>query len=133
MVGLAREVRSREESLAGYEKSMTCHLGDFTEYARLRKELAEAEKKTSKGRSRARARAAQQSLNDLLPGDVIEVPGPRKVGTAVVVFPAGNPSNPRVGVITDGAQLRRIGVEDLVEPVEPVSYTHLTLPTILLV
>ena len=121
VVGLAREVRSREESMAGYEKSMTCHLGDFTEYARLRKELAEAEKKDSKGRNRARSRAAQQSLVDLLPGDVIEVPGPRKVGTAVVVFPAGNPSNPRVGVITNDAQLRRIGVEDLVEPVTPIA------------
>lgn len=39
VVGLARQVRSREESLAGYAKSMTCHLGDFTEYARDRKSV----------------------------------------------------------------------------------------------
>lgn len=35
VVGLARQVRSREESLAGYAESMKCHLGDFTEYAKL--------------------------------------------------------------------------------------------------
>jgi ATP-dependent RNA helicase HelY len=125
VVGLAREVRSREESLAGYEKSMTCHLGDFTEYARLRKELSEAEKDSSKGRHRARQRAVKESLANLLPGDVIEVPGPRALGTAVVVFPAGNPANPRVGVITQQAQLRRISTEDLDAPVDPVAGARL--------
>src|SRR5690606_535223 len=32
--GLAREARRNEEALAGYAAAMTCHLGDFTEYAR---------------------------------------------------------------------------------------------------
>ncbi|QCU78055.1 DEAD/DEAH box helicase [Citricoccus sp. SGAir0253] len=125
VVGLAREVRSREESLAGYERSMTCHLGDFTEYARLRKELSEAEKDSSKGRHRARQRAVRESLAGLQPGDVIEVRGPRRLGTAVVVFPAGNPANPRVGVITEQAQLRRISAEDVDEPVDPVAGARL--------
>ncbi|MEO9246134.1 DEAD/DEAH box helicase [Citricoccus nitrophenolicus] len=125
VVGLAREVRTRETSLAGYEQSMTCHLGDFTEYARLRKELSAAEKDTSKGRNRARQRAVKDSLANLLPGDIIEVPGPRRLGTAVVVFPAGNPANPRVGVITNEAQLRRIGTDDLTEPVDPVGGARL--------
>ena len=75
--------------------------------ARLRKELSEAEKDSSKGRHRARQRAVKESLANLLPGDVVEVPGPRRLGTVVVVFPAGNPANPRVGVITQQAQLRR--------------------------
>ncbi|MFC7402336.1 DEAD/DEAH box helicase [Citricoccus sp. GCM10030269] len=121
VVGLAREVRSREASLAGYEENMSCHLGDFTEYARLRKELSEAEKDSSKGRNRARQRAVKDSLTNLLPGDVIEVPGPRKLGTAVVVFPAGNPGNPRVGVVTQDAQLRRISTDDVSAPVDPIA------------
>ncbi|MEV4901406.1 DEAD/DEAH box helicase [Citricoccus sp. NPDC055426] len=125
VVGLAREVRTREASLAGYEQSMTCHLGDFTEYARLRKELSAAEKDTSKGRHRARQRAVKDSLGNLLPGDIIEVPGPRKLGNAVVVFPAGNPANPRVGVITQDAQLRRISTEDVTGPVDPVGGVRL--------
>ncbi|MGM7667332.1 DEAD/DEAH box helicase [Microbacterium sp. A93] len=125
VVGLAREVRTRETSLAGYEQSMTCHLGDFTEYARLRKELSAAEKVTSKGRNRARQRAVKDSLGQLLPGDIIEVPGPRRLGTAVVVFPAGNPANPRVGVITQDAQLRRISTEDVTGPVDPIGGVRL--------
>ena len=34
--GIARQVRRNEEALAGYAEAMTCHLGDFVEYARLR-------------------------------------------------------------------------------------------------
>jgi ATP-dependent RNA helicase HelY len=43
-------VRSQQESLAGYEKSMTCHLGDFREYSTIRRELTDLERK---GNSRA--------------------------------------------------------------------------------
>jgi ATP-dependent RNA helicase HelY len=45
VVDLARKVRSQEESLAGYEKSMTCHLGDFREYSGIRRELTDLERK----------------------------------------------------------------------------------------
>ena len=50
VVDIARKVRSQEESLAGYEKSMTCHLGDFREYSNIRRELTDLERK---GASRA--------------------------------------------------------------------------------
>ena len=39
MVGLARRIERNEEALAGYAESMTCHLGDFAEYAALRRKL----------------------------------------------------------------------------------------------
>jgi len=45
VVDLARKVRAQEESLAGYEKSMSCHLGDFREYAGIRRELSDLERK----------------------------------------------------------------------------------------
>src|SRR5690606_13367129 len=45
VVDLARKVRSQQESLDGYEKAMTCHLGDFTEYAGVRRELTDLERK----------------------------------------------------------------------------------------
>ncbi|MEO7015833.1 MAG: DEAD/DEAH box helicase [Leifsonia sp.] len=45
VVDLARKVRQQEESLAGYEKSMTCHLGDFREYSGIRRELSDLERK----------------------------------------------------------------------------------------
>lgn len=52
VVDLARTVRKQQESLAGYEKSMQCHLGDFGEYAALRRELSDLE--------RERARTGEQ-------------------------------------------------------------------------
>jgi len=45
VVDLARKVRSQEQSLAGYAQSMTCHLGDFAEYSRIRRELTDLERK----------------------------------------------------------------------------------------
>jgi ATP-dependent RNA helicase HelY len=44
VVDLARKVRQQEESLAGYEKSMSCHLGNFEEYAGLRRKLSDLER-----------------------------------------------------------------------------------------
>ncbi len=49
VVDLARKVRQQEESLAGYQKSMTCHLGDFTEYSGIRRKLSDVERAGSSG------------------------------------------------------------------------------------
>ena len=56
VVDLARKVRSLEESMAGYETSMKCHLGDFSEYSGIRRELTDLERKGS-GRNDVQARA----------------------------------------------------------------------------
>ena len=45
VVGLARQVREAEESLAGYLKAMECDRGDFVDYAGIRRELSDLEKK----------------------------------------------------------------------------------------
>ncbi|MEV8254100.1 DEAD/DEAH box helicase [Rhodoglobus sp. NPDC076762] len=45
VVDLARKVRSQKNSLEGYAKSMECHVGDFAEYSRIRRELNDLEKK----------------------------------------------------------------------------------------
>lgn len=45
VVGLAREVREAEASLEGYLKAMTCEHGDFLDYAGIRRELSDLEKK----------------------------------------------------------------------------------------
>ena len=55
VVDLARKVRSQQESLDGYAKSMTCHLGDFTEYSGLRRELSDLERKGGRGDQQSRA------------------------------------------------------------------------------
>src|SRR5699024_12523538 len=40
VVGLARKVRKNEATIEAYEKSMHCELGDFAEYARLRRAIS---------------------------------------------------------------------------------------------
>ena len=53
VVGLARGIREREVSLAGFAKSMECHLGDFEAYASIRREITDLEKVLASGRVRA--------------------------------------------------------------------------------
>ncbi|WP_308493825.1 DEAD/DEAH box helicase [Microbacterium terrisoli] len=48
VVGLARQVREQEESLAGYAKAMTCDRGDFVEYSGIRRQLSDLEKQNRK-------------------------------------------------------------------------------------
>ncbi|MDT0195560.1 DEAD/DEAH box helicase [Arthrobacter sp. AB6] len=126
VVGLAKQVRSREESLAGYAKSMTCHLGDFTEYARLRRELSDAENAGSRTKSRVRKSLSDDSLARLLPGDVVNVPGGRAPGPAIVLSSDHTSREPRPAVLTLDNQLRRIGTDDLEGPIAPV--TRIRIP-----
>ena len=121
VVGLARQVRSREESLAGYAESMNCHLGDFTEYARLRRELSDAENEASKVRSRSRRSEAAASLERLLPGDVIDVESGRHQGYAVILIPDNSGHEPRPTILTEDKQVRRISPQDLHGPVQVLS------------
>jgi ATP-dependent RNA helicase HelY len=67
VVGLARQVREQEESLAGYEKGMTCDRGDFEEYSRIRRELSDLEKLNRKdaNASRSTRDARQREIGGL--------------------------------------------------------------------
>jgi ATP-dependent RNA helicase HelY len=51
VVELARTVRKNEESLAGYAQSLECHLGDFREYAGLRRQLSDLEREHGQRKS----------------------------------------------------------------------------------
>ena len=46
VVDLARTVRKNQEALEGYARAMTCHLGDYEQYASLRRELSDLERGT---------------------------------------------------------------------------------------
>ncbi|MFE6991794.1 DEAD/DEAH box helicase, partial [Streptomyces pharetrae] len=87
VVGISRQVQRNEEGLEGYKASMTCHLGDFEEYARLRRELKDRETELARqGASQRRAEAAV-ALERLKPGDVIHVPTGKYAGLALVLDP----------------------------------------------
>jgi ATP-dependent RNA helicase HelY len=127
VVGLARAVRANEEALAGYAEAMECHLGDFSQYAALRNELAQLEKDGAKRRSASRRAAAAISLEALRVGDVIKVPAGRRAGYAVVVQTGrshhGGTASP--AVVTEDRQLRRLTTVDVPEPVEPLARVRL--------
>ncbi|MFT4229063.1 MAG: DEAD/DEAH box helicase [Microbacterium sp.] len=67
VVGLARQVRDAEESLAGYAQAMTCDRGDFTDYSAIRRELSDLEKLNRKdaGAGRATRDRRQREIADL--------------------------------------------------------------------
>ena len=125
---MALTVKRNEEALAGYAESMTCHLGDFSEYASLRNEIAEIEKEAAKARSASRRAEAAVSLEKLRPGDVIKIPGGRRSGYAIVI--AGNAGGKKESasptVLTSDAMVRRLTIADIPSPVEPVM--HLSVP-----
>ncbi|MDR6141496.1 ATP-dependent RNA helicase HelY [Microbacterium foliorum] len=55
VVGLARQVREAEESLDGYKAAMVCDHGDFLDYASIRRELSDLEKKNRQDSNAPRA------------------------------------------------------------------------------
>ncbi|MFB7452624.1 DEAD/DEAH box helicase [Streptomyces sp. NPDC056194] len=130
VVGISRQVQRNEEGLQGYREGMTCHLGDFEEYARLRRDLKDRETDLARqGAAQRRAQAAS-SLEKLKPGDVIHVPTGKFAGLALVLdpgIPAGRTNGhrgfehhdgPRPLVLTAERQVKRLASIDFPVPVE---------------
>ncbi|MDO3396300.1 DEAD/DEAH box helicase [Nocardioides sp. SOB44] len=121
VVGLARQLRKSEDALEGYAEAAQCHLGDFMEYAALRRQISDVEKGANKARRADRRAEAIESLRLLKPGDVIEVPTGKFAGYAVVVDPGWSPEGPRPLVVTLEKQSRRLAMIDFPEPVEALT------------
>ncbi|SFL13378.1 DEAD/DEAH box helicase [Streptomyces pini] len=132
VVGISRKVQRNEEGLEGYREAMTCHLGDFEEYARLRRELKDRETELARQGTLQRRAAAADSLEKLRPGDVIHVPTGKFAGLALVLdpgVPAGRShghrgwdhhDGPRPLVLTAARQVKRLASMDFPVPVEPL-------------
>ncbi|MBC3987397.1 DEAD/DEAH box helicase [Streptomyces sp. AC563] len=131
VVGISRQVQRNEEGLEGYRASMTCHLGDFEEYSRLRRELSDRETELAKQGAAQRRAAAATALEKLKPGDVIQVPAGKYAGLALVLdpgLPAGRAGGHRGGfeyhdgprplVLTAERQVKRLAAMDFPVPVE---------------
>lgn len=132
VVGISRQVQRNEEGLEGYKASMTCHLGDFEQYARLRRELGDRETELARQGVSQRRAAASGALEKLKPGDVIHVPTGKYAGLALVLdpgLPAGRSNahrgfdhhdGPRPLVLTAERQVKRLAAMDFPVPVEPL-------------
>ncbi len=127
VVGLARRIERNEEALAGYAESMTCDLGDFAEYATLRRRISDREKVLARHGAAQRRSQAGASLHELQRGDVIAVPGGRHTGLAVVLDPdTGRPDDePRPLVLTEDRWAGRLTVADFPAPVESLGRMRL--------
>jgi ATP-dependent RNA helicase HelY len=128
VVGLARQAQAHTEALDGYAKAMSCHLGDFGEYARLRRAITARERAIAKESSAARRADVIRSLEGLRIGDVVEVPGGRRGAQAIVLDPgtAGGFDGPRPTVLTTDRQVRRLAVADVGPGLTTVG--HLRVP-----
>ena len=121
VVGLARQLRKSEDALEGYREAAACHLGDFMEYAELRRRIGDLEKGASKAKRADRREEALESLGRLKPGDVIQVPAGKFAGYAVVIDPGFSAEGPRPYVVTADRQARRLAMIDFPSPVEAVT------------
>jgi ATP-dependent RNA helicase HelY len=119
VVGMARRIERNEEGLAGYRESMTCHLGDFTEYAALRRQISDRERALARQGAANRRVEAAASLERIQRGDVIAVPSGRRAGLAVVLDPGDGPEEePRPLVLTEDRWAGRLSVSDFPAPVQ---------------
>jgi ATP-dependent RNA helicase HelY len=130
VVGLAQQIRRHEEAIEGYYEAMSCHLGDFEEYALLRRAIADREAELARQGTALRRAAAVESLERLRPGDVVRVPSGKFAGLAVVLdpgMPGGRSGDgPRPTVLTEDRQVRRLSLMDFPVAVEPL--TRLRIP-----
>ncbi|WP_165988543.1 RNA helicase [Streptomyces sp. YIM 98790] len=140
VVGISRDVQRNEEGLKGYREAMTCHLGDFEEYAGLRRALKDREAELARQGVALRRAAAADALERLRPGDIIHVPTGKFAGLALVLDPglpdgrsprhrhrdgrgaaaAERLEGPRPLVLTEQRQVKRLNSADFPVPVEPM-------------
>ncbi len=116
VVGMASQIRRNEEAMAGYLTAMSCHLGDFADYAEIRQQIGDAERQASRERGRALKLGVDEALRDLRRGDVIALPSGRRSGPAVVVEASTDAMSARIGVVTLDRQFRRVAANDLAAP-----------------
>jgi ATP-dependent RNA helicase HelY len=126
VVALARRIDRNTEGLAGYADAMVCHLGDFAEYARLRRQISERERALARQGGAARRVEVSESLARLGRGDVIAVPGGRRAGLAVVLEAGEGPSeDPRPLVLTEDRWAGRLSIVDFPTPVQALGRMRL--------
>ncbi|MGH4025001.1 MAG: DEAD/DEAH box helicase, partial [Pseudonocardiaceae bacterium] len=126
VVGLARRIERNTEGLAGYTEAMTCHLGDFAEYAQLRRQISERERALARQGASTRRAETVSALERLRRGDVIAVPSGRRSGLAVVLDPGDGPGEePRPLVLTEDRWAGRLAVTDFPVPVEVLGQLRL--------
>jgi ATP-dependent RNA helicase HelY len=118
VVGAARTLARNEAAIADYWAAAKCELGDFTEYGRLRAEIADLEAAAARERRSDRRAEALQTLSILKPGDIIRVPSGKSHGWVVIIDPGvrHDHQSPRPLVLTEDRHVRRLAIADFPTP-----------------
>jgi ATP-dependent RNA helicase HelY len=115
VVGLARQAGPLKAEMA--ELAVGCEHGDIAEYAGLRRQLSDREGDQARRRSAARRDEAVVSLGRLRRGDIIQVPGGRRAGVAIVLDPTAADGQSLPLVLTENRQVKRLSLADFPVPV----------------
>jgi ATP-dependent RNA helicase HelY len=121
VVGLAQQAATLRAQIASL--NVICERGDIVSYDEIRRELSELERQESRQLSAARQAETIASVEKLRPGDIIEVPGGRQAGVAVVLQPGGGGNGDRRPlplVLTANRQVKRLSMADFPVPVSPI-------------
>src|SRR5215467_10356228 len=119
VVGLAQQAAQLRTQIAGL--AVGCDLGDIASYDAVRRELAVLERSTAQQRGEQARAQAIAALEKLRPGDVIQVPGGRQAGVAVVLQRGGaRYGGPLPLVLTARHQVKRLSMADFPVPVSPI-------------
>ena len=123
MVGIARNIQRHDEGIRGFERSMECHLGDFSEYANLRSSIKQREQELTKRGSQARRAEVARSLELLKRGDVIIISAGRRAGFGIVLDPGVGVGfdGLRPSILTIDKHVARLSLQDFRDPVEVVA------------
>ena len=123
VVGIARNIQRHDEGIRGFERSMECHLGDFSEYANLRSSIKQREQELTKRGSQARRAEVARSLELLKRGDVIIISAGRRAGFGIVLDPGVGVGfdGLRPSILTIDKHVARLSLQDFRDPVEVVA------------
>ncbi|WP_278312633.1 DEAD/DEAH box helicase [Lolliginicoccus levis] len=125
VVGVSRAIERNEQELQRLAGSTDCHLGDFAEYAELRRAVSERERELKRGATGEKRNSVAESLVRLRRGDVIIVPAGRRAGPAVVLEPDREFADPHPLVMTSGGWSGRLSPKDFADPVDAVGSIRL--------
>jgi ATP-dependent RNA helicase HelY len=122
VVTLERQMERDRAFLDGYLESMRCDRGDFVQYWSLRERAKRIREDATRDGAKARADRSKDAVAALRPGDVVQLPGGRRHGLAVVL--ANREGRPTV--LTQDRRYLRVGAGDFDGPPSPVA--RLDLP-----
>ncbi len=128
VVGLAKQAQAHAEGLAGYEQAMSCDVGDFGEYMKIRRRIGEREKELSRVNQGARRADAIASFEKLRRGDIIEIPTGRRRGYVLVLDPGLDDrgfDGPRPTVLTQEKQVKKLTLADAPGGVTVATYVKI--------